>query len=265
MGSLRYDPVVNWVDVTQLSIVMPAHNEGDHIERCVTEWYESIILKVPDSELLVVDDASTDATASTLHALQSRMPQLRVLHTPVNVGHGRAVRMGLENSVGEFVFQTDSDRQHSVEDFWLLWAEREANDFVVGVRAARADGLFRLAISRTMRAVNFLLWGAWIADANCPFKLMRRGPLRRVLDRVPSNAFIPMVMVSILARRFGFRVREVRIRHFPRTAGQQSLAGVIRWISIGTRCLRELIELRADPGRLDESQLGRVPTRANLE
>lgn len=248
----------------QLSVVMPAHNEAAHIDQCVSEWYEQVISKVPDSELLVVDDCSTDATASRLESLASRLPRLRVLHTAANVGHGRAVRMGLDNSQGEFVFQTDSDRQHSPEDFWMLWTERETADFVFGIRANRADGLFRLVISRTMRVANFLMWGHWIADANCPFKLMRREPLRQVLERVPSNAFIPMVMVSVLARRGDFRVREVRVRHFPRTAGQQSLAGVIRWVSIGTRCTRELLELRASARRAGPG-VDRLPTGAKLK
>lgn len=249
----------------QLSVVMPAHNEAAHIEQCVSEWYESVISKIPDSELLVVDDCSTDRTASHLAALESRFPLLRVLHTPAKVGHGRAVRKGLDNSGGEFVFQTDSDRQYSQGDFWALWAQRGTADFVFGVRASRADGVFRLAISRTMQMANFFIWGRWIADANCPFKLMRRGPLLRVLEQVPPNAFVPMVMVSILARRYGFRVREVRVRHFPRTAGEQSLGGVIGWVSIGIRCLRELLALRTDARRQIGTRGARLATRAKLD
>ena len=185
-----------------------------------------------------------------------------MLRTPANVGHGCAVRIGLDNSVGEFVFQTDSDRQHSPADFWALWAHRGSADFVFGIRASRADGPVRLAISQTLRVANFFIWGHWIADANCPFKLMRRGPLLRVLEQVPPNAFVPMVMVSILARRHGFRVRDVRVRHFPRTAGESSLAGVIGWVSIGTRCLRELLALRTDAHQQIGARGTRLATRA---
>lgn len=249
----------------QLSIVMPAHNESDHIEQCVSEWMDTVVSQVPDAELIVVDDRSTDATLSRLRALEPRYPQLRVLQTPVNVGHGRAVRMALDSSVGDFVFQTDSDRQHSPADFWLLWRERRRADFVFGVRSSRADGVTRLVISRTMRLANFLMWGHWIADANCPFKLMRRAPLRRVLEQIPATAFIPMVMVSILARRGAFDVREVPVQHFPRTAGQQSLAGLMKWVAIGRRCLRELFELRASTIRLSRSTLQHVPSRAKLD
>ena len=249
----------------QLSIVMPAHNEAAHIEQCVSEWLAAVVSQLPDAELVIVDDCSTDGTGGRLETLALRTPQLRVVRTPVNMGHGPAVRLGLDGSRGEFVFQTDSDRQHSPHDFWALWQQREHADFVFGVREHRADGLVRLLISRSMRVANFILWGHWIADANCPFKLMRRAPLRQVLEYVPSKAFIPMVMVSILARRFGFRVREVRVRHFPRTAGQQSLAGLLKWISVGRKCLRELFALRASIRRVERPELGHRPNRAKID
>jgi glycosyltransferase involved in cell wall biosynthesis len=228
----------------QLSIVMPAHNEADHIEQCVAEWHDRVVSPIGEAELIVVDDCSTDGTGARLESLTGRYPGLRVLRTPGNAGHGGAVRFGLDRCRGDFVFQTDSDRQHTPADFDALWRRRHEADFVFGVRSTRADGRFRMVISGTMRVINFLLWGHWIADANCPFKLMRRGPMHRVLGLVPAHSFIPMVMVSVLARRGGFRVREVEVSHRPRTAGQQSLAGLARWARVSSRCARELVALR---------------------
>ena len=227
-----------------LSIVMPAHNEAEHIEACVQEWYECVVAGIPGAEIVVVDDCSTDDTGARLRAMAARMPGLRPLRTPVNGGHGRAVRFGIDRCAGEFVFQTDSDRQHTPDDFAALWALRHEADFVFGVRERRADGAFRVLVSEVLRGVNLFIWGTWIRDANCPFKLMRREALRRVLDEVPPGSFIPMVMVSVLARRRGYRVVERPVRHFPRQAGQQSLRGAAKWSRTGIRCLRELLALR---------------------
>jgi glycosyltransferase involved in cell wall biosynthesis len=231
--------------MASLSVVMPAYNEAEHIEECVREWYAGVIAGVPGSEMVVIDDCSRDGTDARLQLLTSRLPQLRVLRTPANMGHGPAVRMGLDSSSGEFVFQTDSDRQHSPDDFWTLWEMREDADFVFGVRSRRADGLFRWFISGSLRLVNLIVWGHWLPDANCPFKLMRRVPLERVLSQIPRDSFIPMVMVAILSRRGGFRVREVPVRHFTRTAGEQSLKGLVKWTKVAWRCVRELVALRA--------------------
>jgi glycosyltransferase involved in cell wall biosynthesis len=236
--------------MTPLSIVMPAYNEAEHIEQCVLEWHECVASRISGAEIVVVDDCSRDDTGARLHALVARVSSLRVLRTPRNSGHGPALRFGLDRAHGEFVFHTDSDRQHTPDDFWLLWNRRDDADFVFGIREHRADGPFRAGISTTMRVINAALWGCWIEDANCPFKLMRRTALAEVLRAVPPASFIPMVMVSVLARRAGFRVSQAHVRHFPRTAGQQSLKGIVKWARIGRRCAGELVALRFSERRL---------------
>jgi glycosyltransferase involved in cell wall biosynthesis len=230
--------------VPTLSILMPAHNEADHIEASVMEWHDQVVSLVPDSELVVVDDCSTDGTGARLDALSERLPLLRILRTPANGGHGQAVRFGLDRCAGEFVFQTDSDRQHTPADFAAVWARRHDAEFVFGVRERRADGPFRTIVSWALRGVNVVVFGEWIRDANCPFKLMRREALNRLLEEIPPASFIPMVMVSVLARRRGYRVIEIPVRHFARRAGQQSLTGAVKWGRTGARCLRELLALR---------------------
>ena len=152
-----------------LSIVMPAHNEGPQIEATVEEWLREVTPKVPDVEIVVVDDSSTDDTGAKLTAMAQRVPNLRVFRTPTNVGHGAAVRLGLSQSLGRHVFQTDSDRQHAPADFWALWELRHDAPFVFGVREHRADGAVRMVISRVLRLVNTATWGHSLRDANCPF------------------------------------------------------------------------------------------------
>ena len=227
-----------------LTILMPAHNEADIIAAAVTEWHAEVIAKIPGSRLLVIDDASTDRTPEVLGQLTTSLPGFDFIHRDVNVGHGKSLLFGFRQVNSEFVFQTDSDRQHVPSDFWRLWKLRDQYDFVFGVRAKRQDGAFRLVVTTLMRMVNWLLWQVWISDANCPFKLMRRDALTAVLKLVPENSFIPMVMVSILARRMRFRVTEVRVEHLPRRGGTQSLRGMARWARVTWRCTLQLARLR---------------------
>jgi glycosyltransferase involved in cell wall biosynthesis len=223
---------------------MPAYNEGEHIETCVREWYDTVITKVPDSELIVVDDRSKDNTWAVMQRLSAELPQFKPVQTPKNGGHGKAVRFGLLQARGEFVFQTDSDRQHKPEDFGRLWAHRNEADFVLGVRESRADGPVRVVVTRVMRVLNFLVWQLWIRDANCPFKLMRRSALEQLLPQIPEDSFIPMVMLSILARHQRYRIEEELVRHLPRTAGEQSLKGMTKWIRVGGKCAMQLVSFR---------------------
>jgi len=226
-----------------VSIVMPAYNEGDIIAATVEEWHKEVASRIP-SELIVVDDCSTDRTNEVLQTLTRTIPGLRVVRPAHNGGHGRALRLGFEQARGEFIFQTDSDRQHLPAEFWKLWELRESSDFIFGMRSTREDGLFRVFVTRTMRLLNLLTWQVWIPDANCPFKLMRTQSLQTVLERVPADSFIPMVMVSILARKMRFRFREVLVTHLPRKGGQQSLKGILKWIKVGSRCFFQLFQLR---------------------
>lgn len=231
-----------------VAVLMPAYNEEEIIEKTVQDWHDEVTSHIPGAELIVVNDCSKDRTGAVLANLSTRIPELRVLTPPANGGHGKALRYGFDHLIldakQDWVFQTDSDQQHLPSDFWRLWDQRDAFDFVLGVRSKRADGPVRMFITSVMRLTNFLAWGLWIRDANCPFKLMRLSALENVLRRVPRNAFIPMVMVSIICRKMGYRVTEVVVEHLPRTGGEQSLSGLWKWIKVGSRCLHELLGLR---------------------
>jgi dolichol-phosphate mannosyltransferase len=227
-----------------VTILMPAYNEADIIAAAVTEWHAEVIAKLPGSRLLVIDDASTDGTAQALARLRSSLPGCEFIRRDVNGGHGRALLFGFSQVKSPFVFQTDSDRQHRPADFWRLWEWRDRFDFIFGVRQKRQDGAFRKLVTLTMRILNWLLWQAWIADANCPFKLMRTEALASVVQRIPEGAFIPMVMISVLARRLRYRVKEVPVQHLPRRGGTQSLRGLARWVRVGWLCTGQLLRLR---------------------
>lgn len=227
-----------------VSIVMPAYNEADIIELCVREWHAEVVSRIPDSELIVVDDCSRDATGEIVTRLSGELPGLRCVRTAQNGGHGPALRAGFEAARRPWIFQTDSDRQHLPSDFWKLWEIRDTADFVFGIRRCRADGLVRFAITRCLRVFNFVLWGTWVRDANCPFKLMRAEALARVLSEVPRDCFIPMVLVSVLSRRMRFRVAESCVAHLPRRGGSQSLQGLAKWVRVGWKCSWQIVCIR---------------------
>ena len=227
-----------------VSIVMPAWNEAEIIEPCVREWYDEVVSRIPGAELIVVDDCSTDATGGIVSALGETLPGVRCVRPARNGGHGKALRVGFDFATQAFVFQTDSDRQHLPSDFWKLWELRGRADFVFGIRKQRADGATRVVITRSMRMLNLCIWGVWVRDANCPFKLMRREALAKVLAQIPRDCFIPMVLVSILARKMGFRVAEAEVEHLPRTGGTQSLKGLVKWARVSSKCAAQVLSIR---------------------
>jgi dolichol-phosphate mannosyltransferase len=221
-----------------LTVVMPCYNEGEIIEEVVRSWH-AVVEKVHGGHLLVVDDASTDDTPAILNRLCGELTRLAAVRAAANRGHGPTVVDGLQRAHTEFVFHTDSDLTIPHEAFWSLWELREEADFVLGMRRNRADGAFRTVISTGACWVSWLLWGVWIRDANCPFKLMRREPLQGILRRLPQNLFAPMIAIAALAQADGLRVRQVPVTHLPRPGGTQSLRGVLKWARTVRRCLGE--------------------------
>ncbi len=231
-----------------LTVVMPCWNEGEILEETVREWH-AVARRVPGGRLLVVDDASTDDTPEILGRLRAELDGLDVVRAPHNRGHGPTVVDGLRRATTEWVFQCDSDRQIPSAEFERLWELRDESDFVLGVRRHRADGAFRKVISTGARWVYTLLWGVRLRDANCPFKLMRREPLSRILADLPDDLFAPMIAIAVQARARGLRVREVPVTHLPRPGGTQSLAGALKWARTVRRCLAEAWAVRRGAGR----------------
>src|SRR4051812_15484743 len=98
-----------------LSIVMPAYNEQDCVQRVVTSWLE--VFKKVKGTLIVVNDGSKDRTLEILHGLAEENSHLKIIDQP-NAGHGAALIRGYREAVKlktTYIFQTDSDDQFLVQ------------------------------------------------------------------------------------------------------------------------------------------------------
>ncbi|MCB1196058.1 glycosyltransferase family 2 protein [bacterium] len=226
-----------------ISIVMPAYNEEAIIERSVRNFYNEILRNNPDCEFIVVDDWSTDNTPIILKNLQKEIRELIVVKTPVNSGHGIALRTGFNIASKEYVFHTDSDYQHDPKDFWKLHPYIEQYDFVFGVRQNRQDPLHRKIISRMVLILNRLLFGAKLRDANCPFRLYKRETLKRILNWVNTADFAPSIQIALTASYFGVGIKEIPVNHYPRKTGTVSIFG-FKLLKACMRSLKQMVALR---------------------
>src|SRR3984957_12986719 len=95
-----------------VSAIIPARNEQDSIARAV----ESVAAQPEITEVIVVDDQSTDRTAAILAELAARIPKLKILHThalpPGWVGKNNAVAVGADAAQGDWLLFTDADTCH---------------------------------------------------------------------------------------------------------------------------------------------------------
>jgi glycosyltransferase involved in cell wall biosynthesis len=210
------------VDRPQISVVLPAYNEEDNLEKVVDLAVEVMDSLVETFEVIVVDDGSTDATAEVGRALADRNGgRVRLLRHLTNLGYGAALRTGFGRARGELIFYTDSDNQFDIaelEHFLPLIAEY---DVVVGFRVYRYDPVLRSMLSWIYNRMVRILFRVRVRDVDCSFKLFRREVLEKIT--IETDDFFVDTELVAKARRWNFRVLEKGVRHYPRLAGETTV------------------------------------------
>jgi dolichol-phosphate mannosyltransferase len=209
--------------VRGLSVVLPAFNEEENIAPMV----ESAIATLPDLaddwEIIVVDDGSADATGAVAAELADRhRPHVRLLTHPANRGYGAAIRTGLQHAREELIFYTDADRQFDIGELTYFLPMMVDHDLVIGFRVYRYDAAFRSIISWGYNRLVALLFRVRVRDVDCAFKLMR-AEVRDKLHLETDDFFIDTELVA-RARKWNFRIGEKGVRHYPRVAGETTVA-----------------------------------------
>jgi glycosyltransferase involved in cell wall biosynthesis len=218
--------------LTALSVVIPAYNEAQGIARTVSE----LVRACPDAEVIVVDDGSSDATASILRTLEG----VTVLTHDRNRGYGAALKTGIRATSRPCIAWYDGDGQHSPADLMAVARpvlEREF-DVVIGVRGSdSAKQMDRLVGKALLRLVAQFLTGARIPDLNSGLRCFRRDLLRRYLHLFPDG-FSASTTSTILVMERGYRLGYVPIRAQHRTG-----TSTVKIVSDGLAALNLIIRL----------------------
>ena len=214
----------------KLSIFFPMWNEEDYIHRAVgaaTEVCEQLVTdgEVDDYEIIIVDDASTDATPELADEIAAADPHVKVVHHAVNRKLGGSIKTGYAAATGDLVLYTDADLPFEMRE--LARAIRVMRyyeaDMVCAYRLDRTgEGLRRAVYSWGYNWMIHLAFNPRLRDINFAFKLCRR----RVLDHielVSEGSFIDAEL-SIRAQRLGFHIVQIGVDYFPRTRGISTLS-----------------------------------------
>jgi glycosyltransferase involved in cell wall biosynthesis len=207
-----------------VSIIMPAYNEEGCIENVVREYYDKIILKLPGSEFILVDDCSTDRTKVITSILSKELIDLKIIRNEVNKGHGKSLRIGFMAAKNEYIFYTDSDACFGPDNFWKLYNLKDKATLISGYRINREDPIIRKILSKAMKSLNLILFGVHIKDINCAFKLIKSHDLIEILRKLPENSIAPQLMISIVISKKR-KLLEVPIQYYPRGTGKSTLNG----------------------------------------
>lgn len=222
---------------------MPVYNEAHSIEETVRNIFKKIIAKIPNSQIIIVDDGSFDGSEKILDRFAQEKPEvIKVIHK-TNTGHGPSIYQGLESADAEWLFLLDSDNQIEIEDFEKLWQRKDEADILIGKRIVRHDPLIRLWLSAIIRWFLKLSFKVNIYDANVPFKLIKSSLWHKVKKYIPADSLAPSLFLAVAAKKLGYKMQEIEVRHYPRQKGRSSLGG-IKLIRFCFRAYRELLSFR---------------------
>jgi dolichyl-phosphate beta-glucosyltransferase len=235
-----------------LSLIIPAYNEAERIRPSLETAFQYLKDRKYEAEILVVDDGSKDSTIQVVQGfIDEHLPEagIRCLLIPLgsNQGKGAAVRRGMLEAKGKIRIFTDADLStpvYEVEKVIPL-IESQQFDVVIGSRAAEGRKLvkkhqpwYREAMGRFFNVLVQALVFRGIADTQCGFKAFSDRAALNLFSRQKVMGFSFDVEILYLARRAGYRVKEIAVEWYN---DERSTVGAL---SDSARMFMELLRIR---------------------
>jgi glycosyltransferase involved in cell wall biosynthesis len=214
-----------------LTLVLPARNEAGTLRHLLPELSSTL----PDAEILVVNDGSTDTTVQVCSNFQ-----IKLITHPYPKGNGAAVKTGARAAKGDVLIFMDADGQHKPEDIPLL-LERfsEGYDMVVGARQSGSHaGIHRAAANDVFS--RFATWMVQqpVEDLTSGFRVVDAKKFRKFMYLLP-NGFSYPTTITMSFFRAGYNVGYVPIQTLRRVNGRSH----IRPIRDGVRFLLIILKI----------------------
>ncbi len=210
-----------------LSVVVPVLDEHEALPAFHAELLDALAGLGRASEVVYVDDGSTDGSTELLTKLAEADPGLvRVVVLRRNFGKSGALAAGFDAARGTVLATLDADGQDVPAELPRLLAavEEDGYDLVGGWRRTRSDRLVKRVTSRLYNAVTRAGTGLELADFNTGYKVMRAEVAAELPLYGEFHRFVP-----VLAHDLGFRVGEVAVDHRQRQAGRSKYLSVLRF------------------------------------
>lgn len=198
----------------RLTIVVPVYNEEDNMPALESRLSEFLPNSAERACVLFVDDGSKDASLQRIREICARNDDFFYVSLAQNRGLSAAMKAGIDAADSTYVGYIDADLQTAPEDFNLLLQYAQEYELVMGIRANRKDSMFKKLQSKIANGFRRMMTNDGVQDTGCPLKVMHTEYARRIPFFTGMHRFLP----ALIQLQNG-RVRQVPVRHFPRTAG----------------------------------------------
>lgn len=211
-------PSTQELPVKCLSVLMPVYNEKATIHRII----ERVLAQPAVSELIIVDDASTDGTGALLDELAAAQPIIRLVRHPVNAGKGAATRTAISHIGAPLAIIQDADLEYDPAEYEALLApfRQGKADAVFGSRfigghAHRVLYFWHMIGNKMLTLLSNMFTNLNLTDMECCYKIFRGTDLQAM--KLEENAFGIEPELAAKAAKRDLRIYEVGVSYSGRT------------------------------------------------
>ncbi len=228
------------------SFVIPAYNEAKRLPRTLHSILRYVTANCWETEIIVVNDGSTDETADVVRQFSSQYPVISLIDNAVNRGKGKAIRDGVQRATNDIILFADADDSTPIEDAAkLVEAIDHGIDIAIGSRwvdrnlQLHPQPWYRRLNGRVYNLLLRSILGLDYKDTQNGFKAYSRQAAKTIfpLQRIEGWGFDAEVL--FLARKFGFAVQEIPVEYTYYAEGSK-----IRPYRDGIGMLIELFKVR---------------------
>lgn len=207
----------------KLSVIIPCYNE----EKLVGEILEKVmavsLINSMDKEIVVVNDGSTDGTAESLKRIVARNASILVVHHPVNMGKGAAIKAALEKIGGDIIIIQDADLEYDPNDYNNMLqpifdghADVVYGSRFIGAGPHRVLFFFHTIGNKFLTFLSNLFTGLNLTDMETGYKMFRADIVKQIRLKENRFGFEPEITAKI-SRIKDIRIYEVGIAYYGRT------------------------------------------------
>lgn len=211
-------------EIKNISIFFPCYNEAENLPKIVNKTVDVFKNITDNYEIIIINDGSNDNTKQTADNLSRQYKNIRIVNHEVNKGYGAALQSGFRNAKNDLIFFSDGDNQFDISEITKLLPLIQENDIVTGYRINRKDNFTRRLNALLWNLLIRLLFKIKIKDLNCAFKLYKR----EIFSKISPESTGALINTEIFAKahKLGYKIAEVGVNHYPRTAGNPTGANI---------------------------------------
>jgi glycosyltransferase involved in cell wall biosynthesis len=200
----------------QVSLVLPAFNEGDHIQESLRQLDCSFIGCAWQPEIIVVDDGSVDDTALKAWQYTKEKNNVKIISYTRNNGKGFAAKVGFLAATGKTVILLDSDLDIDISQVEQYLRALSFGDVVIGSKRhpqSEVDApMLRRFLSRVFNMLVRLLTGLNVSDTQVGIKVFRKDVFLKVFKDLSVKRYAFDVELLVLSKVYGLKIVELPVK-----------------------------------------------------